>query len=192
MQHKQFSVEFKSDTDSLGEFSALVSVFGNVDRVNDRVIPGAFAKTIGEWEAKSAPLPIVWAHNIENPLMFIGSVKSMEETSEGLVVEGSLNLTSNEYARAAYDLLRNGVVQDFSFSYDGKGRTAKDGAFEVTEIDLYEVGPCLVGANPEAGLMAIKSAADVLTEPEPEPEVAPLDARQQAVEKLVVESFFDF
>ena len=39
--------EFKALGGKRGEFQALVSVFGNVDRGGDRVMPGAFAKTLG-------------------------------------------------------------------------------------------------------------------------------------------------
>lgn len=202
MQHKNFSVDFKSVTDAEGEFSALVSVFGNVDRVGDRVLPGAFAKTIKDWEAKSSQLPIVFAHNIENPMMFIGAVKQLAESEHGLVVRGQLDINSDvpmlrEYARQAHALLKSGTIRDFSFSYDARGKAASDGVMELEQIDLYEVGPCLVGANPETGLMAIKSAVDVIraseAEPEPDPKPEPQsDTTAEELRKLYVESLFDF
>ena len=49
--------EFKALGDKTGEFQALVSVFGNVDRGGDRVMPGAFAKTLGEWRREGRPDP---------------------------------------------------------------------------------------------------------------------------------------
>ena len=39
------------DDGQAGEFTALVSVFGNVDSYGDVVQPGAFERTLKEWSA---------------------------------------------------------------------------------------------------------------------------------------------
>jgi hypothetical protein len=54
--------EFKALHTGSGEFEALVSVFGNIDHGGDRVIKGAFAKSLGKWEAKGDPIPVIWNH----------------------------------------------------------------------------------------------------------------------------------
>jgi HK97 family phage prohead protease len=196
MQHttKAFSVDFKSLDDDQGEFSALAAVFNNVDRVGDRILAGAFKKSIKEWESGSKPLPIVFAHNIENPMMFIGEVKAMRETEHGLVVKGSLHTDTNEYARQAYALLKSGTISDFSFQYDANGQLGEDGAYELTDIKLYEVGPCLVGANPEAGLLAVKSAVDAIRDaaPQKKPEATEPDPALADLRRLYTESLLDF
>jgi HAMP domain-containing protein len=62
-------------------------------------------------------------------------------------------------------------LKEFSFGYSipkGGEKRAKDGANDLTEIDLAEVGPTLKGMNPATELHAVKSALDV-------EEPAPLD-----------------
>jgi hypothetical protein len=57
MLHKSFATA--TDTDSAGTFSALVAVFNNVDRGGDRIMPGAFTKTLTEWCASGDPVPVI-------------------------------------------------------------------------------------------------------------------------------------
>lgn len=83
---------FKAGTgDRNGTFSALVSVFGNVDHGGDRVMPGAFTKSLARWEASGDPIPVIWNHAWDNPAAHIGKVNPSDavETAEGLVVMGS-------------------------------------------------------------------------------------------------------
>jgi hypothetical protein len=52
-------------------------------------------------------------------------------------------------------------IKEFSFGYDvpaGGRRTADDGANELVEIDLVEIGPTLKGMNPSTELHGVKSA----------------------------------
>jgi hypothetical protein len=51
-------------------------------------------------------------------------------------------------------------LKEFSFGYSvpsGGERKADDGAIELIELDLYEVGPTLKGMNPATELHAVKS-----------------------------------
>jgi hypothetical protein len=53
-------------------------------------------------------------------------------------------------------------LKEFSFGYDippGGRRKASDGANELIEIDLHEVGPTLKGMNPDTELHGVKSLA---------------------------------
>jgi hypothetical protein len=53
-------------------------------------------------------------------------------------------------------------LKEFSFGYSvpsGGQRKADDGANELIEIDLYEIGPTLKGMNPATELHSVKSAA---------------------------------
>src|SRR5687768_1326736 len=51
-------VKAASDGAAAGTFEAIVSVFGNVDYAGDRVMPGAFERTLKE---RGLP-PIYWNH----------------------------------------------------------------------------------------------------------------------------------
>jgi len=156
---KTYAAEVKALDDSEGSFEALVAVFGNVDLVGDRVMPGAFVKTIEEWRSRGAPVPVTWSHDwsIDG---FIGQADphDIAETDRGLVVKGRLDLADPRGLKA-HRLLKDGLVRNFSFSYEvGDSRRAKDGANELTELELIEVGPTLVGANRATELLSVKAA----------------------------------
>ena len=163
MQHKTFDLlEVKTEGEA-GEFSALASVFGNVDLVGDRMMPGAFSKTLEKWRESGDPIPVVLSHGHDDVMKFVGKAdpRAVLETDEGLLVQGQLDIDSgNPVADQVYKLMRERLLKGWSFAYKvpkGGQKKAKDGANEVSEVDLIEVGPTLVGANPEAQLQAVKS-----------------------------------
>jgi HK97 family phage prohead protease len=147
-----------------GQFTALVSVFGNEDSVGDVVIPGAFTDTLAEWADKGDPIPVLWSHSWADPFAHIGVVVEAKETDEGLLVTGQIeDLDTNPTAQQVYRLLKGRRVTQFSFAYDveeGAWVEPADewGYYELRKLRLYEVGPCLVGANQETELLAAKAA----------------------------------
>ena len=148
----------ESDGDK-GHFQALVSVFGNVDVVGDRVLPGAFAKSLTRWQERGDPIPIIWSHEWGNPQAHIGAAdpNDVVETEDGLVVKGRLDL-DNPFAAQVFRLLKERRVREFSFGYSIEAeRPGKDGANELVDLDLIEAGPTLKGANPNTELLAVKS-----------------------------------
>jgi HK97 family phage prohead protease len=165
MKHKTFDlVEVKADGEA-GEFSALASVFGNVDLGGDRMMPGSFTKTLENWRQSGKPLPVVWSHDWDDPMKYIGKAdpRAVMETDEGLLVQGKFDIgDGNPVADQVYKLAKDGVVTGWSFGYtvpDGGQKRAKDGVNEVREVDLIEVGPTLKGMNPEAQTQAVKALA---------------------------------
>lgn len=162
MQNKSFDiVETKADGES-GTFEALVAVFNNVDSVGDRILPGAFAKTLQKWQGTGDPIPVIWSHKHDDPMAHIGTVQpsDMVETDRGLVVRGRLDIADNPMAKQVHRLMKQRALKEFSFGYrvpKGGEKRAKDGANELSEIDLIEVGPTLKGANPATELHAVKS-----------------------------------
>jgi HK97 family phage prohead protease len=154
--------EFKALGGKKGEFEALVSVFGNVDRGGDRVMPGAFGKTLTEWGEKGDPIPIIWNHMWDNPEAHIGAADPQDvvETDDGLFVKrGRIDL-DNPFAAQVYRLLSERRVKEFSFGYSVRdAETAKDGAYDLLDLDLFEIGPTLKGMNPATELLAVKALA---------------------------------
>lgn len=142
--------------DNLGEFEALVSVFNNVDLGGDRVLPGAFTKSLEQWSSSGDPIPVIWNHQWDNPLAHIGKVGTATETDEGLLVKGKLDL-DNSFAAQVHRLLSERRVKELSFGYNVVDGEQKDGAFNLKELDLIEVGPTLKGMNPATQLLAVKS-----------------------------------
>lgn len=143
-----------------GTFEALVSVFGNVDLAGDRVVKGAFADTLAAWADKGDPIPVVWSHQSFDPDMTIGQVLDAEERDDGLYVKGALDLDAPKAAQV-HRLLAKRLVTQFSFAYDVVEQEEKDGANELRRVDLYEVGPTPLGANPATELLAVKQRASI-------------------------------
>lgn len=157
---------FKALDGKKGEFEALVSVFGNVDHGGDRVVKGAFAKSLTRWQEKGDPIPFLWNHDWNNPDAFIGEIdpKDAVETDDGLVVKGRVHLDKSA-AKQVFDLFDRRLLKEFSFGYNLVDSERKDGALELLEIDLFEVSAVFKGMNPETELLAVKSLA-AATKPE--------------------------
>lgn len=153
-----------------GQFRALVSVFGNEDSMGDVIAPGAFAQVLAEWKASGDPIPVVWSHKWGDPFAHIGSVLEATETPAGLEVLAQIeDMDTNPTARHVHGLLKGRRIKQFSFAYDvGEGGWVETddlanhpwGEFyEIKRFSrLYEVGPCLVGANQQTELLAAKAA----------------------------------
>lgn len=168
-------VYFKALDDSTGEFEAVVSVFGNVDLQGDRGMPGMFAKSLDMWRTKGDPIPVIWSHEWGNPMAHIGYVlpedayevlsgdseKAMGDITGGLFVKGHLDV-DKPFAKQVYDLLKDRRVTEWSFAYDvvDEERNTKDHANELNEVNLFEVGPTLKGANPATSTLGVKSVLD--------------------------------
>src|SRR5690625_3966083 len=143
-----------------GQFKAIVSVFGNVDVVGDVVIPGAFKNDLKRWEDSGDSMPVIWAHDWADPLSHIGEGLKAEEAEASRHDTVRIQL-DNPKAQQVYRLWNGQRVTQFSFAYDvlDAGWGEKDGQeiYELRELKVHEVGPCLVGANQETELLAVKA-----------------------------------
>jgi HK97 family phage prohead protease len=173
MLHKSFQLlETKAEGDH-GEFTAIVSTFGNIDKVGDRIMPGAWTKTLEKWTASGDPVPIILAHQWNDPMAHIGIADptNIKQVDQGLQVTGTLDIGDNPVAAQVYKLMKRRSLKEFSIGYDvppGGEKRAKDGANEISEINLAECGPCLIGIDPKTELQSIKSALEVAQLPDAE------------------------
>lgn len=142
-----------------GTFEAIVSVFGTVDLVGDRVVKGAFAKSLDEWNTAGDEIPVIWSHQWQNPEMHIGGVQKAEERDVGLWVQAQLDVTESSTAAQVWRLLSKRRVREFSFAFDiaPGGQKRQNGANELLEIGLIEVGPTLKGMHPDTALLDAKT-----------------------------------
>jgi HK97 family phage prohead protease len=142
-----------------GEFVARMAVFDVIDRAQDRLRPGAFADSLLTWKRKKRMPPLMWGHRHDDPAYRLGKVLALTEDERGLVVHAQLDLAKPK-AADTYDLLRDNEAE-FSFAFETKAATLvrEDGKLvrDITAVHLLEVGPCLIGMNPETELLAIKS-----------------------------------
>lgn len=150
--------EFKAlGEESSGQFEAIVAVFNNVDRGGDMILPGAFTDTLAAWDAKGDPIPVIYSHQWDNLDAHIGKVIEAKETDDGLYVKAQLDM-SEPFAARVYKKMLGRTLKEFSFAYDvapGGGNQNED-VYELSALDLLEVGPTLVGMNPDTQLIAVK------------------------------------
>lgn len=161
MKFKSFKLaSFKAAEDPKGQFEAIVAVFNNVDRGGDVILPGAFADSLADWRAKGRPIPVIFSHQWENLDAHIGQVLEAKETDEGLYVKAQLDM-DEPFAQRVYKKMQSGTLAEFSFAYDivdmASVKKDSDWVWELRKLDLLEVGPCLVGMNPDTELLTVKA-----------------------------------
>lgn len=150
-----------------GTFEAYVALFGTPDRPDffgdsDVIEPGAFTQTLQE---KGLP-PIVWSHVWTIPP--VGQALQAVEDAKGLRIKARLFLDddgiSGQYARSIHTGMTATppVVREFSFAFEAKewsDEKAQNGQYirHLKRLELFEVGPVLVGRHPDTELIAAKS-----------------------------------
>lgn len=180
---KRITIEAKATATDQGSFVAIAAAY-TIDRAGDRIIPGAFAKTIDRWQASGKQVPLHWNHQGE-PDDIIGTVDpfSMEETEQGLKVSGTLDLANSEKAKEAWRAMKTGSMS-LSFGYMVvKQRAAKD-ATELQELDLFEVSVVSGPANADTRFLALKSVPE-MTDAEISEEITQLRKRLDELQGAV-------
>jgi HK97 family phage prohead protease len=143
-----------------GIVEAIVAAY-NVDSVGDRIIPGAFAKTLARRKESGTVIPFVWSHKSDDPDYHIGEVLEAEERPEGLWVKARIDLDEPKAAKA-YRLIKGRRIANYSFAYDEvdarPATKSDDGAKQdLFELELHECGPTMIGANRQTSTVAVKS-----------------------------------
>ncbi|MDT8344335.1 MAG: HK97 family phage prohead protease [Thermohalobaculum sp.] len=120
-----------------GEVTGYASVFGEVDQGGDRVMPGAFARSLARLAAAGRAVRFLWQHDPERP---IGVWHELREDSRGLWVRGRI-VPDVAQGAEALALMRAGAIDGLSIGY----RVVKaepnrhSGGRNLIEIDLWEV-----------------------------------------------------
>lgn len=170
-----------------GVFEAIVATY-DIDSYGDKIVPGAFKDTLDEWKSSGSPIPVLWSHMSHDPDYHIGEVLEAEERDEGLWVKARIDLDEPK-AGKVYKLLKGRRVTQFSFAYDieeaGFVDKVEDGRdesyFELRKLKLFEVGPCLIGANQNTELLDVKSRDQTLRIELPQQHGVDTDAIRRAV-----------
>ncbi len=164
---KSYEAQYKALDGEKGTFEAIVAVFGNVDLMGDKIMPGAFTNSLAAWAAKGRPIPVVFSHQWGNLDAHIGYVLEAKEVEQGLYVKAQLEL-DEPFAARVWKKMQKGTLAEFSFAYDVppggaawvEGKNG-DGYHELRTLDIIEVGPCLKGVNPETELLGVKGARGI-------------------------------
>ena len=159
-QHITLEAKATTTTDR-GEFVAIAAAY-SVDRVKDRIVPGAFAKTIAHWQGSGKQIPLHWNHQGE-PEDIIGTIDPslMEETDAGLRVAGKIDLDGSTKGREAWRSIKAGSMS-LSFGYLAtEQKMADDGVNDLHEIDLFEVSVVPGPANADTRFLSLKAIPEM-------------------------------
>lgn len=146
MEYKEINLDLKMEGED-GTIAGYGSVFNNIDGGGDRILKGAFARSLLARQPK-----MVWQHDMRDP---IGKWTEVREDEHGLYVKGKLSLGSTR-GRDAYALLKDGALDGLSIGYVTKNYDMEGDVREIKEVDLYEVSPVTLAMNELARIESVK------------------------------------
>jgi HK97 family phage prohead protease len=169
LEFKDCELELKvASGDGPGILEGYAAVFGNVDRDNEVIVPGAFARSLEDFKTSGF---LCNGHNWKEEL---GTIVDAKEDDQGLFVVAEFFSTPDAQqvrSRLAEKQAR-GRRQGMSIGYRVKSADKRNGVRYLQEIDVMEASVVTVPANPQARVSAIK---------ESDPE---LEARRIAMRRL--------
>ena len=140
-----------------GSVTAVVSVFDVLDSDGDVVRSGAFTE--------GQELPMVWSHQWANPIGK-GVIKVEKKRA---VFEGQFFMDTIDGEQAFRKVKNMGDLQEWSWGF--RVKAWEMGEFEeiegvrfITDTEVFEVSPVLVGANRETVTLAVKAKQLVIPE----------------------------
>lgn len=157
-----------------GIVETIISVTGLVDNVKDRIVPGAYSKTLAKRKPKG-----VWSHDWDTPVSKTLDVKELlpgdpelpdhmpdgdpwPSNAGALKVKTQFNLETQRGREAYSDVVFFGEEQEWSIGYNvpvgGAKVDQKSGVREIETLELYEYSPVLFGAMPLARTTSVKEA----------------------------------
>jgi hypothetical protein len=150
---KTVSFGFELKALNAREFEGHGSVFKNVDRGDDIVVPGAFQRSLAQ-HRKAETMPLMfWMHQ---PDQVPGVWLDIGEDKEGLAVHGEL--VDTQLGNEMRTLLNKKAVRGLSIGYRSVDQDFDaDGNRLLKEIDLWEVSIVSMAMNPLARVEAVKA-----------------------------------
>jgi uncharacterized protein len=146
--------EFKilGEPSSSGILEGYAAVFGNVDRDNEVIVPGAFAKSIQDFKQSGF---LCNQHNWKEEL---GTITDAKEDDRGLLISAEFYSTpdAQQVRQRLAEKMARGRQQGMSIGYRVKQAEKRNGVRQLLELDLLEVSVVTVPANPQARVSAVK------------------------------------
>lgn len=168
VEFKSFHFQLKAIDEDQGIVEGYLSTFGNVDSQKDRVIKGAFKKTLSEAKSRMSNKgkkylwPVLWMHDPEKPL---GGCIDAYEDEHGLYTKFQLDISrtgdipNNPLAVMAFSGYKNGYVDEQSMGYEAIQKDFDSGVRNLKEVRVWEES-CVVmlfAANDQAQATGVKS-----------------------------------
>lgn len=148
MRYLNLPLELKALNDD-GTFSGYAAIFGNVDFDGDVIERGALKEVVRNGDGK---VVVLWQHRQGDPI----GVADVTEDSKGLKFEGALVLEDPTARRARAHMIAKSV-RGMSIGFDTLKDEIREGIRYIKELRLWEISLVTFGANPVAGVDAVKS-----------------------------------
>ena len=156
---KQFSAKVEAstgeDSDKFLYVKAYISTYDE-DLGKDKILPGAFTKSIKERTDSGKNIPLLLQHNMD---WLLGHAISIVEDTKGILVESRLPKSHWRVRDEIIPLLENGSLQEMSIGFI----LIKYSEDEQTEVRIIEEAKLLeysfvtLAMNPEATIESYKS-----------------------------------
>ena len=179
---KELPFSLKSFDEETGIFEGYASVFGNVDDGGDRMLKGAFTKTLREDLDR---IKTCYQHDPYDP---IGKPLEMREDDIGLYVKGKISDTST--GKDVKILLKDKVINELSIGYNVVDKEFNNGVRDLKVVKLFEFSPVTWGMNNMAKITAVKSLKDRL-ETDEKDLVGNMEIQEIRHERWDIESAFN-
>jgi HK97 family phage prohead protease len=140
-----------------GEFIGWGST-GDIDRSGERIWPGAFKRTVKNWEELGQFPPILREHDLLKG--HIGICKFLEVKNKGLHVHAKLFIDDIPLARKVYEEFMSGVQYAMSVGFSKAKSYMQDGIRQITDLDLMEISLVQKPCNQKATVEDIKADHD--------------------------------
>ena len=152
--NKAAQLEIKAVNEETRTVKGYASVFNNVDSDSDRLVKGAFNRTIKSWgpDGKNR-IKLVSQHNIGKP---VAKIDDLYEDEKGLYMEATFG--THQDGEDHYKMVKEGILTEFSIGFVPTQEEKNDeGGRNFKEVKLYEVSLVTVAANDEALVTDVKS-----------------------------------
>lgn len=182
-------VRFKAG-DTEGVFTGYAATFNDlVPSYRERVLPGAFSRTLSEWRALGKKFPILAAHD---PGRVIGLIDpaNLVEDERGLRMNGAELVLETQDGREHYALIKRGLVSLSIGFWPVKTSKNDRGETLIEDAELAEISVVYAGASPNATITSIRSKEGAMPQATTEQttnESAPEQRSQAAPAAEVVE-----
>lgn len=154
MRYKGAGFHVKDMDMKSGFIRLMASSFGNKDSDGDIILQGAYAKTIAENGPQGKNrIKMLWQHDSWKP---IGRPDKLEETSEGLIVEGYVSDIQNGDYRKMYE---QGIITEHSVGFIPmvEEYDRDKNVNYIKEVKLFEYSAVTWGANDNTPVLGMKS-----------------------------------
>ncbi|MCF0123953.1 MAG: HK97 family phage prohead protease [Ruminiclostridium sp.] len=158
MRFKEINVDYSDSGNGTIEGYAATWI-REPDSYDDVVAKGAFTRTLRDRYNGGKGIPFLWAHQMDDVDAYIGTATA-EEDEKGLHFVATFDDTKD--AQRIRQLYKDGRLRKFSFAYnilDAGWVTLENGAkaYELRDLELYEISAVCVPANEDAGVLDVKN-----------------------------------